>query len=54
MERLGIKEIMKSFETNSIVKGKYFPKTIKKEEDGYTCYFIDLDTGKFVKKSIKA
>lgn len=54
METLGIKEVIKSFETNSIVEGKYFPKTIKKEENRYICYFIDLETGKFVKHTFKS
>jgi len=51
MEKLGINEVIESFKTNSIVLGKYFPKTIKKDESKYTCYFIDLETGKFVKQT---
>jgi|GEM_PF-6045446 len=53
MESLAITEVFKSVETNRIVLNKYFTKSIKKEAHGYTCFFIDLETGKFVKHFFK-
>ena len=54
MKRLVINEVLKSIKTNRIVRNKYFTKTVKKEDNGYKCYFIDLETGKFVKQFIQA
>ncbi|UZR92497.1 hypothetical protein [Chondrinema litorale] len=54
MKRLALNEVLGSIKKDRIVREKYFTKTVKKENNGYKCYFIDLDNGKFIKEFIKA